>query len=180
MVVNSSSEAVVETTVSQARFDIETIFLAHYDRVVRVIERVVRDPARAEELAVDVFLKLWRAPKAQGENMKGWIYRTAVRKGLDELRRRARRFRYENRFGFRKVQSPEEIAVSAEEQERVRFVLALINPRKAELLLLRSQGLTYEELALALDLNAASVGTLLSRAEQAFRKEYIKRYGQEE
>ena len=73
MVVNSSSEAAVETTVGESPFDIETIFVAQYDRVARVIARVVRDPARAEELAVEVFLKLWRTPKAQGKDMKGWI-----------------------------------------------------------------------------------------------------------
>jgi RNA polymerase sigma-70 factor (ECF subfamily) len=46
-------------------------------------------------------------------------------------------------------------------------------------LLLRSNGLSYEEVANALELNPASVGTLLSRAQQAFRKEYIKRYGEQ-
>jgi RNA polymerase sigma-70 factor, ECF subfamily len=56
-------------------------------------------------------------------------------------------------------------------------VLAVIEPRQSELLLLRSQGLSYEELAATLNLKAASIGTLLARAQQAFRKEYIKRYG---
>ena len=58
-------------------------------------------------------------------------------------------------------------------------VLAVIQPRQAELLVLRSQGLSYDELAGALDLKPASIGTFLIRAEQAFRKEYIKRYGQQ-
>ena len=77
----------------------------------------------------------------------------------------------------RAVPTPEDIRAAAEEQERVRWVLAVIQPRHAELLLLRSQDLSYDELASALDLNPASIGTLLSRAQQAFRKEYIKRYG---
>ena len=47
------------------------------------------------------------------------------------------------------------------------------------MLLLRSEDLSYEELAGALDLNPASVGTLLSRAQEAFRKEYIKKYGEQ-
>jgi RNA polymerase sigma-70 factor (ECF subfamily) len=178
MVVNSASEAAVEANVSESPFDIETTFLAQYNRVAQVIARVVKDPARAEELAVEVFLKLWRTPKAQGKNVNGWLYRVAVRKGLDELRRRTRRSRYENRFGFRRVPNPEEIRAAGEEQERVRLVLAILHPRQAELLLLRSHGLTYDELGSALDLNVASVGTLLSRAQGAFRKEYIKRYGQ--
>jgi RNA polymerase sigma-70 factor, ECF subfamily len=59
------------------------------------------------------------------------------------------------------------------------LVLAAVAPRQGELLALRSQGLSYDELASVLNLNPASVGTLLSRAQKAFRKEYIKRYGEE-
>ena len=163
----------------EAPFDFEATFRAQYGRIARVIARVVRDPARAEELAVEVFLKLWRNRKAQGENTEGWLYRTAVRKGLDELRRQTRRARYENLFGFgRQVPTPEDIRAATAEQEQIRVVLTAIEPRQAELLLLRSHGLSYEELASALDLNPVSIGTLLNRAQQAFRREYIKRNGE--
>ena len=166
--------------------DFEATFRAQYERIARVIARVVKDPARAEELAVEVFLKFWRNPRAQGENAEGWLYRTAVRQGLDELRRRTRRSRYEGMLGFsRPVPTPEDVRRFAEDQEKVRLVLALIEPRAAELLVLRSHGLSYDELSSALELNPASIGTLLSRAQGAFRKEYIirkeyiKRYGTE-
>ena len=177
--VNASREALVEMA-DEGRPDIDTIFHAHYERIARVIARVLRDPSRAEELAVEVFLKWSRNPGAQGENAEAWLYRVAVRAGLDELRRETRRTRRERviRF-FRHSPTPEDIRASKEEQEKVRAVLAAIRPRQAELLVLRSQGLSYEELAGALDLNPASVGTLLSRAEQTFRKEYVKRYGRQ-
>jgi RNA polymerase sigma-70 factor (ECF subfamily) len=161
-------------------FDFEATFRAQYDRVARVIARVVKDPARAEELAVEVFVKFWRSPQAHGEKAEGWLYRTAVRQGLDELRHRTRRSRYERLLGFGpKVPTPEDVRTAAEERERVRLVLAAVEPRQGELLVLRSQGLSYEELAEALELKPASIGTLLSRAQDAFRKEYIKRYGTE-
>jgi RNA polymerase sigma-70 factor, ECF subfamily len=175
-----ASEAVSSTGTGEAPFDFEATFRSQYERIARVIRRVVHDPARAEELAVEVFLKLWRSPKAQGEKAEAWLYRSAVRRGLDELRRRTRRTRYESLFGFvRAVRNPEEIRAATEEREKVRWVLAAIGPRQAELLFLRSQDLSYDELASALDLNPASIGTLLSRAQQAFRKEYIKRYGEQ-
>jgi RNA polymerase sigma-70 factor, ECF subfamily len=178
MVVSSSTEAAA-AAVRKSPFDIETVFVAQYCRITRVIARVVKDPARAEELAVEVFFKLWRSPEAQGENTEGWLYRVAVRKGLDELRRRARRTHYEGLFGFCRVRSPEELRAESEERERVRVVLAVINPRQAEMLVLRSDGLSYDELASALELNVNSIGTFLSRAQNAFRKEYVKRYGKE-
>ena len=74
--------------------------------------------------------------------------------------------------------SPEEIHSATEERDRVRQVLSAISPRQAELLLLRSQDLSYSEVAAALHLNPASLGTLIRRAQQSFRKEYVKRYGQ--
>ncbi len=177
-IVNASSEIVAEMKADEAPFDLDAIFRAQYERIARVIARVVRDPARAEELAVEVFLKLWRNRQAQGEKAEGWLYRTAVRTGLDELRRQTRRARYESFFQFvRATPTPEQLHSASEEQERVRLVLSMIGRRQAELLLLRSQGLSYDEVASALEMNPASVGTLLSRAQNAFRKEYIKRYG---
>jgi RNA polymerase sigma-70 factor (ECF subfamily) len=179
-VVDGPSGAGAESKDQEIHFDIETIFRAQYERIARVIAKVVRDPARAEELAAEVFLKLWRNRQAQGDNPIGWLYCAAVRMGVDELRRQTRRTRYERLFGFGDgVRTPEEILTTTEEQERVRLVLGLINRRQAELLLLRSDDFSYEEVASALDLNPASVGTLLSRAQQAFRKEYIKRYGEQ-
>ncbi len=108
------------------------------------------------------------------------MYRTAVRTGLNELRRRLRSHRHERLSDATPgAPDPEQVRAAAEEQEHVRTVLAALDPRQAELLLLRGSGLSYADLAAALELNPASVGTLLSRAQQAFRKEYIKRYGEQ-
>ena len=158
--------------------DFDQTFSAHYDRIARVIRRVIHDPARAEDLAVEVFLKLWRNPAAQGDQTQAWLYRAAVRKALDELRRRTRRSRYEALCGFgRGNATPEDVRAASEAQDQVRRVLAALQPRQAELLLLRSDELSYAEIAAALELNPASVGTLLARAQTAFRKEYEKHYG---
>ena len=176
----ASEQIAAELTADEAPFDLESLFRAQYQRIAALIARVVRDHARAEELAVEVFLKLSRDRKAQSENVEGWLYRAAVRVGLDELRRKTRRQRYEALFGLaRAAPTPEEIHAAAEEREKVRQVLSAIASRQAELLLLRSEGLSYLELASALHLNPDSVGTLLSRAQQAFRKEYIKRHGKQ-
>src|SRR5262245_31978601 len=97
--VNAPSEAVAGMKASEAHFEIEAIFHAQYERIARVIARVTRDPARAEELAVEVFLKFWRNQHAHA-NSEAWLYRVAVRAGLNELRARTRRSRYEALLGF--------------------------------------------------------------------------------
>jgi RNA polymerase sigma-70 factor, ECF subfamily len=164
---------------TEGAFDFEAFFCAQYERTARAIARVIRDPARAEELAVEAFWKLWRSPRAYGDKAGGWLYRVAIRAALNELRRQARADRYESLAkSAQPVPTPEEAHAAVEEQEQVRRVLAAIDPRKAELLLLRSNGFSYDELAALLKVNPNSVGTLVSRAQQAFRKEYIKRYGE--
>lgn len=158
-------------------FDFERVFRAEYAGVSRLISRVVHDHARAQELAAEVFWRLSNTAKAQRENTAGWLYRTATRLALDELRKQLRREKYERLVGLgRPPRTPEELYLRHEEERRVRSVLAKLQARDSELLLLRSQDFSYEEIARSLDLNPASVGTLVRRAEEAFRKEYVRRY----
>jgi len=158
---------------------LDAIFRAHYERLARVIGRVIHDQARAEELAVEVFLKSWRNPQAHGEHAEGWLYRTAVRDALDELRRQTRRSRFERLFRFvrESPQTPEHLYAFNAEQHRVRTVLGALNRRHAGMLLLWSQGFSYQEIAVSLAVTSNYVGSLVSRAQEAFRKEYLKRYG---
>ena len=167
-----------EAGLADAPFDFEDLFRAQYGRVTSVIARVVQDPGRAEELAVDAFLKLWSTPAAHGPGASAWVLRTALRLGIDELRRATRRARYAPLLRLvRHVPTPEDHAASGEERRRVLRALGAIRREYAALLLLRSHGCSYDELAATLDLRATSVGTLLRRARQAFRKEYIRRHG---
>jgi RNA polymerase sigma-70 factor (ECF subfamily) len=177
--VNAGSQTVQNIRIEANAFDFESVFHAQYERIARVIAKVVRDPARAEELAVEVFWKLWRNPQAQGDAINGWLYRAAIRMALDELRKQSRRQKYEQLLSWPwAVRNPEELHSETEEQAHVRTVLACLPVRQSELLLLRAcEGLSYQDIAHALGLNPASVGTLLSRAQESFRKEYLKRYG---
>ena len=177
--MNADSEPIAEIPIEPAAFDFEAVFLAEYPRIVRIVGRIVKDPARAEDLAMEVFWKLWRKPRRKVADAGGWLYRTAVRAGLDELRKQSRREKYERLFSFARTNpTPEQMHSENEKQQRVRKTLASIKTRHAELLLLRSDGLSYQEIAQALELNPSSIGILLSRARQAFRKEYIKKYGE--
>jgi RNA polymerase sigma factor (sigma-70 family) len=170
--------ALIKNAADSAGFDFEATFVSAYGPVARLVARVIRDPGRAEELAVEAFWRLWNTPAAQGDSASGWLRRTAVRLAIDELRRRARRERYERLMAFgRAPRTPDELFLSTEEQGRVRAVLAVIPRRQAELLLLRSDDASYEELAATLSINSRSVGVMLSRAKQTFRKAYVKRYG---
>jgi RNA polymerase sigma-70 factor (ECF subfamily) len=176
--VSAQPEAVSDATITNGEFDFDAVFASYYQRLARLIARVTGDPARAEELALEALWKLWQSPGAHGEGAGAWLYRTAVRLGLNELRGSARRTRHVRRAAVSSAcAGPDEARAAAEQLQQGREVLSELDPRQASLLLLRSSGLSYQEIAVALELNPASVGTLLSRAQQAFRKEYVKRYG---
>jgi RNA polymerase sigma-70 factor, ECF subfamily len=167
----------------ESRADLESIFAVHYGRVASAIAIVTGDRSLAEELAVEVFLRWSRRQGSTNVSPEGWLYRIAVNLAIDELRidelrKRRRRDRLNKFFqGFRRQPTPEEIYSTNQERDRVREVLSRMNPRQAELLVLRTEGFSYDDLAGALRLNPSSVGTLLCRAQRTFRKEYIAKYG---
>ena len=161
--------------------DFDALFRTEYPKLARAIARIIRDPGRAEELAVEVFLKFSSASLPHQLNAVGWLHRTAARLGLDELRRQNRNGRLQAFFQRLKAPlNPEEVRMELDRQTRVGQVLNSLNRREAELLVLRAEGFSYEELGTALCINPTSIGTLLARAQQAFRKEYVKRYEQPE
>ena len=178
--MDAGSESLAGLTMEAANAEFEDVFRLHYARIVRVIVRIVHDPGRAEELAADVFWKYLHGSRAHDESPAGWLYRTAVRKGLDELRRQRRQEKYRPLFSFLGIAaapSPEQLHAATRDQQQVRAVLATFKRRDSELLILRSEGLSYQEIAGVLRINETSMGTLLRRAQEAFRKEYVNRYG---
>jgi len=183
--LKASERIVTGKNTTRERF--EQVFLANYARVVSVLCRIVGDHARAEDLANEVFLKLYRQPMPQNavDNVPGWLYRTATNLAIDALRASARRYRYE--AAAARAQVKESAAESAldhslrlETQERVRAVLAELKPVQARLLLLRASGHSYKELAEMLGLEIGTIGTRLIRAEAAFEERYIQLCSREE
>jgi RNA polymerase sigma-70 factor (ECF subfamily) len=64
------------------------------------------------------------------------------------------------------------LAESQDTQARVRQILIEMQPREAKLLLLRHAGLSYKELAEALNVAPGSVGSLLTQAKRTFARKY--------
>lgn len=159
---------------------LDALFRAHYGRLARVVGRIVHDQAQAEEIAVEVFLRWRRHPSAHGEGAAGWLYRTAVRAALDAWRRSQRWSRVERALAHVGItpRTPEDLHASRTERRQVRGVLAALRRRDATVLLLWAEDVSYAEMAVAIGVQASSVGSLLRRAQDAFRKEYEGRHGQ--
>jgi RNA polymerase sigma factor (sigma-70 family) len=146
--------------------------------------RLVGDPAEAEDLTLETFVRLYqRYPQdkyLQHENefnLGGWLHRVATNLGLHSIRSWKRRERYEMEAGKYALEEtpedrPAEIVLQDEERRLVRMALAQMNERQSQLLILRYSGLSYKEIAKALDLASTSIGPLLLRAEREFEKHY--------
>jgi RNA polymerase sigma-70 factor (ECF subfamily) len=154
----------------------EAVFLEHWPQVYHLLANLTGSPDEAEDLALETFLRLHNHPLADGQNPGGWLRRVAINLGLDALRRGKRRERYELEAGRLDLQEPPagpaELLAQKEERRHVRRVLAGMKPRSAQILILRYSGLSYSEIAQALGVAPASIGPLLVRAENEFRKRY--------
>ena len=157
----------------------ESLFLEHWAHVYRLLCRLVGDPAEAEDLALETFVRLYQKDplRQQDFNPGGWLHRVATNLGLHSIRSWRRRERYEMTAGKYALEEtsesqPAEILAQEEERRLVRLALAKMNERQSQLLILRHSGLSYKEIAEALDLAPTSIGPLLLRAEREFEKQY--------
>ena len=163
----------------------EALFYRHDDRVYGLLFRLVGNRVEAEDITQEVFLKLYRQPlRGRPEhNVKGWLYRVATNMGYNHIRSTKRRWG-RNRHLLPDItdaaQQPPDKAIQGETRAAVRAALATLPQRQTQLLLLRQMGMSYAELAAACDIAPGSVGTLLSRAAQAFREAYEEQTGARE
>lgn len=161
----------------QAEF--EMFFLVYYDAIYRHLFRVVGCRQEAEDLAQEVFLRLYQQRFADGRahNVRAWLYRVATNLAYNALRSEKRQERRTEIVASLTLadgagEDPEQSMARDDQRRLVRRVLGTLRPRTSRLLLLRYAGLSYAELADVLDVAPRSVGTLLARAEKAFAKAY--------
>ncbi len=155
----------------------ETLFYRHYDRVYGLLFRLLGNRAEAEDVTQEVFLKLYRQPlKDQREhNLSAWLYRVATNMGYNQIRGRRRLWQRNTHLipdSSDAPADPADEAILQENREAVRAALAQLPKRHIQLLILRQMGLSYVELAEVCDVAPGSIGKLLSRAADAFRKAY--------
>ncbi len=155
------------------RADLDEIFHRDYQRVVGVAARVLGSRDQAEDVAQDVFLSFGRSSVPAGE-APGWLSVAAAHTALNLLRSgRRRASREEIAAAADDIVGSDvaDVVVTLEERSRVRAALARLPRKQAVALVLRHSGLSYADVAAALDLSPGSVGTTVRRAESALRKE---------
>ncbi len=155
------------------RVDLEEVFRRDYQLVVGVAARVLGSRDEAEDVAQEVFLSFGRTSVPAGQ-ARGWLSVAAAHTALNLLRSGRRRASQEVSAagaGDAVVSDVADAVVTREERSRVRAALAGLPRKQAVALVLRHSGLSYADVAAALDMSPGSVGTTVRRAESALRKE---------
>ncbi len=166
-----------EEYVAKARSGFEQeftqLFDVHFPKLFRVINRQTGDPELSSDLVQDAFLRLLRR-RATPDRPEAWLISVAMNLLRNDYSARTRRLRLREVESLH-ISQPQPLPSPAHELEReetrdqVRRTLAHLSERDRSLLLLQAEGYGYRDIAEALDLNSASVGTLLARAKEAFK-----------
>ena len=156
---------------------------SHYEPVFRLVQSMVRDEHTARDVCQEVWLTVWRSLGAfRGEaKFSTWVHPIAVRRAIDELRKRRRWFGRFLPFLSDRDTDGESAAVSEpaaagdprqdmeqrERHDRFERAIASLPPKHRAVLALREiNGLSYDEIAKALDCRR---GTVMSRLFNARR-----------
>ena len=151
------------------------LFNSYHVPLVRFLTRRMGDSDGAEEIAQETFVRAMRQETIVSE--RSWLFAVASNLVRDEARRASRQ---RARFERMKVEGAAESVVETgpaevereEEREQARAAIALLAERDRDALLMREEGLSYAEIATALDLSVGSVGTTLSRARRRLMEAY--------
>ena len=155
------------------------------DRVHGVCRRMLGNPDDAQEAAQETFLRTYQAlGRFNGRYQMGaWITRIATNVSLDYLRTRARKT-----AGDRPIDEVEEVGpltttedddpaavcVRNSESRHVRKMLASLPPTHRAAIVLRDfEGLSYDEIAVALQMTSPQVKALIHRARQSFKRSWL-------
>jgi RNA polymerase sigma-70 factor (ECF subfamily) len=160
--------------------DLEQIFREHCAPVFRAAYRVTGNADDAEDVLQTVFLRmLKRGPGAEPvENLSSFLHRSAVNAALDLVRSR-RNIRnvpldeWEPVLSDSAHRRPDRAQTSNEIREWLREAVARLNPRVAQMFVLRFfEGKDNPEIARLLETTPGTVAVTLSRTRDKLEKEY--------
>ncbi len=151
---------------------ITEVFALLRDPVYRYLQSTLGSRAEAEELTQETFLRLLvHLQKGQPvDHVRAWVFRVAHNLALNALRQRSRQEAdvpadWEERRNATANPAPtqEERVIEQELQQRVSRAMSHLSPQERYCLELKAEGLTYREIAEALDVRPGSVATFLAR-----------------
>jgi RNA polymerase sigma-70 factor (ECF subfamily) len=163
----------------KAAFDV--LVLRYQHRIVKLVGRYVRNPADALDVAQEVFIKAYRAlGNFRGESaFYTWLYRIAINTAKNHLAARGRRPKEVDLTGpdgeplaiddlQADDETPEKVMLVAEIKATIlRTMAALPEDLRTAITLREIDGMSYEDIATAMDCPIGTVRSRIFRAREA-------------
>jgi RNA polymerase sigma-70 factor (ECF subfamily) len=159
----------------------DLLVLKYQHKVIKLVARLLRDPAEAEDVAQEAFVKAYRALGSfRGDSaFYTWLYRIAVNTARNSIASRQRRpLDYETELSegeqstvaarLKHHDTPEASALSEEIRLTVNQAIEQLPEDLRTAIVLREiEGLSYEEIAATMDCPVGTVRSRIFRAREA-------------
>jgi RNA polymerase sigma-70 factor, ECF subfamily len=160
----------------------DALVLKYQHKLVKLVMRYVRNAAEAEDIAQEAFIKAYRAlPQFRGDSaFYTWLYRIAINTAKNavvsrdrspvgyDLDRNAGEESYEMQARMKDAETPEGLVLTDEIRATVNAAIeALPEDLRTAIVLRELEGLSYEEIAAAMDCPVGTVRSRIFRAREA-------------
>jgi len=166
----------------------EEMVSRYWDRIYAMVLQLLRNSQDAEEVTQDAFIRAHRGlEKFRGDSsFSTWLYQIATNLARNRYwywwrRKRDKSVSFDQALGGESdttlaeifpadIETPQDIAVTNEFQERVTAAMELLNTKHREVLVLRNvKSLSYEEIANQLGISIGTVKSRIARARESLR-----------
>ena len=159
----------------------DLLVLKYQNRIIKLVSRYVREPGDAQDIAQEAFIKAYRAlPNFRGDSaFYTWLYRIAINTAKNHvvaLSRRPTVARLENADGEqidledlqKDIETPENLLLASEIKQTILVAMdKLPEDLRVALTLREVEGLSYDEIAEAMDCPIGTVRSRIFRAREA-------------
>ena len=154
-----------------------TLFERHSDKLFNYLCKITKSPEVSEEVVTDIFVKLWLGRELLDHivNLESFLHKVAYHKATDFLRTISRHTRLQKRYIDRLETEPQRLADDLIIDKEFRHILQkaiyqLPPQRKLIYTFSREQGLTYDQIATALNLSRNTVKNSIMAATKSIKK----------
>ena len=163
----------------------EILVNRHQTSILNLIYRLIGDRTLAEDLAQEVFIRVWQASKTYRPEAKftTWIYRITANLCFNELKSARRKkwfsFKWSDEDGGHTFEetladsgpSSEDLLLQKERSRQISDALrSLPENQRMALILKRYDGLSYQEIAQVIGCSVSAVESLLVRAKRTLQE----------